>query len=63
MNNFTIEIIKTLGTKGDLNELSHLHLDRAINTLLRIKLMAFLDSENMTVLVLILEIRKRLYDV
>ncbi|WP_251621525.1 transposase, partial [Staphylococcus aureus] len=35
----------TLVTKGDLNELFRSHLEKAINTLLRTELTAFLDYE------------------
>ena len=45
MTNFTTEIVQTLVTKGDLNELFRLHLEKAINTLLRTELTAFLDYE------------------
>lgn len=45
MNDFTTEILQTLVTKGDLNELFRLHLEKAINTLLRTELTAFLDYE------------------
>ncbi|MFS1175942.1 IS256 family transposase [Enterococcus lactis] len=45
MNNFTTEIVQTLVTKGDLNELFRSHLEKAINTLLRTELTAFLDYE------------------
>ena len=45
MNDFTIEIVQTLVTKGDLNELFRSHLEKAINTLLRTELTAFLDYE------------------
>ncbi|MUP21447.1 IS256 family transposase, partial [Enterococcus lactis] len=38
MNDFTIEIVQTLVTKGDLNELFRSHLEKAINTLLRTEL-------------------------
>ncbi|MCZ1337151.1 hypothetical protein FVD69_14540, partial [Enterococcus faecium] len=34
MNDFTTEIVQTLVTKGDLNELFRSHLEKAINTLL-----------------------------
>ncbi|MDT2358000.1 hypothetical protein VJG86_11615, partial [Enterococcus faecium] len=43
MNDFTTEIVQTLVTKGDLNELFRSHLEKAINTLLRTELTAFLD--------------------
>ncbi|WP_369676850.1 transposase, partial [Enterococcus faecium] len=36
---------QTLVTKGDLNELFRSHLEKAINTLLRTELTAFLDYE------------------
>lgn len=45
MNDFTTEIVQTLVTKGDLNELFRSHLEKAINTLLRTELTAFLDYE------------------
>lgn len=45
MNDFITEIVQTLVTKGDLNELFRLHLEKAINTLLRTELTAFLDYE------------------
>ncbi|BDP53927.1 hypothetical protein EfmJHP35_18510 [Enterococcus faecium] len=32
MNDFTTEIVQTLVTKGDLNELFRSHLEKAINT-------------------------------
>ncbi|BDP46886.1 hypothetical protein [Enterococcus faecium] len=41
MNDFTTEIVQTLVTKGDLNELFRSHLEKAINTLLRTELTAF----------------------
>ncbi len=37
--------MQTLVTKGDLNELFRSHLEKAINTLLRTELTAFLDYE------------------
>ena len=43
MNDFTTEIMETLINKGDLDELFRLHLENAINTLLRTELTAFLD--------------------
>ena len=46
MNDFTTEIVQTLVTKGDLNELFRSHLEKAINTLLRTELTAFLDYLN-----------------
>ncbi|STD76438.1 ISEf1, transposase [Enterococcus faecium] len=58
MNDFTTEIVQTLVTKGDLNELFRSHLEKAINTLLRTELTAFLDYENMIALVLIQVIRE-----
>ena len=45
MNDFTIEILKTLANKGDLNELFRVHLEKAVNTLLKTELTAFLDYE------------------
>ncbi len=45
MNDFTTEIVQTLVTKGDLNELFRSHLERAVNTLLRTELTAFLEYE------------------
>ena len=35
MNDFTTEILKTLANKGDLNELFRVHLEKAVNTLLK----------------------------
>lgn len=35
MNDFTTELLQTLATKGDLNELFRSHLELAVNTLLR----------------------------
>ena len=45
MNDFTTEIVQTLVTKGDLNELFRSHLEKALNTLLRTELTAFLDYD------------------
>ncbi|MBK4794429.1 IS256 family transposase [Enterococcus faecium] len=45
MNDFTTELLQTLATKGDLNELFRSHLELAVNTLLRTELTAFLDYE------------------
>jgi len=45
MNDFTTEILKTLANKGDLNELLRVHLEKAVNTLLKTELTAFLDYE------------------
>ncbi|HIA3653786.1 TPA: transposase, partial [Enterococcus faecium] len=45
MNDFTTEILKTLANKGDLNELFRVHLEKAVNTLLKTELPAFLDYE------------------
>lgn len=45
MNDFTTELLQTLATKGDLNELFCSHLELAVNTLLRTELTAFLDYE------------------
>ncbi|MDQ8431053.1 IS256 family transposase [Enterococcus faecium] len=45
MNDFTTEILKTLANKGDLNELFRVHLEKAVNTLLKMELTAFLDYE------------------
>ncbi|AHI56122.1 IS256 family transposase [Listeria ivanovii] len=42
MNDFTTAIVQTLGTKGDLNELFRSHLEKALNTLLRTELTAYL---------------------
>ncbi|MCH3202083.1 IS256-like element ISLgar5 family transposase, partial [Enterococcus faecium] len=44
-NDFTTEILKTLANKGDLNELFRVHLEKAVNTLLKTELTAFLDYE------------------
>lgn len=44
-NDFTTEILKTLANKGDLNELFRVHLEKAVNTLLKTALTAFLDYE------------------
>ena len=52
MNDFTTEILKTLANKGDLNELFRVHLEKAVNTLLKTELTAFLDYESMIALVL-----------
>ena len=40
MNDFTTEILKTLANKGDLNELFRVHLEKAVNTLLKTELTA-----------------------
>ncbi|OSP64234.1 IS256 family transposase, partial [Enterococcus faecium] len=45
MNDFTTEILKTLANKGDLNELFRVHLEKAVNTLLKTELTTFLDYE------------------
>lgn len=45
MNDFTTELLQTLATKGDLNELFCSHLELAVNTLLRTELTAFLGYE------------------
>ncbi len=45
MNDFTTEILKTLANKRDLNELFRVHLEKAVNTLLKTELTAFLDYE------------------
>ncbi|MDT6512128.1 IS256 family transposase [Enterococcus faecium] len=45
MTKFTTEIVQTLVTKGDLDELFQDHLERAINSLLQAELTAFLDYE------------------
>ncbi|MGF2198672.1 transposase, partial [Enterococcus casseliflavus] len=45
MNDFTTEILKTLANKGDLNELFRVHLEKAVNTLLKTELTAFIDYE------------------
>ena len=45
MNDFTKELTKTLMEKGDVNELFRHHLEKAINTLLKTELSAFLDYE------------------
>ena len=45
MNDFITELLQTLATKGDLNELFRSHLELAVNTLLRTELTAFLDYE------------------
>lgn len=45
MNDFTTEIMQTLVTKGDLNELFRSHLEKALNTLLRTELTALLDYD------------------
>lgn len=45
MNDFTTEILKTLANKGDLNELFRVHLEKAVNTLLKTELTAFLNYE------------------
>ena len=45
MTNFTTEIMQTLLNKGDLDELFRDHLERAINSLLRAEITAFLDYE------------------
>ena len=52
MNDFTTEILKTLANKGDLNELFRVHLEKAVNTLLKTELTAFLDYESTIALVL-----------
>ncbi|HGW6199870.1 TPA: transposase, partial [Enterococcus faecium] len=44
-NDFTTEILKTLANKGDLNELFRVHLEKAVNTLLKTELTAFFDYE------------------
>lgn len=45
MTNFTTEIMETLITKGDLDDLFRRHLELAINSLLQAELTAFLDYE------------------
>ena len=45
MNDFTTEILKTLVNKGDLNELFRVHLEKAVNTLLKTEVTAFLNYE------------------
>lgn len=45
MNDFTTELLQTLATKGDLNELFRSQLELAVNTLLQTELTAFLDYE------------------
>lgn len=45
MNNLTTDILQTLATKGDLNELFRSHLELAVNTLLRTELTTFLNYE------------------
>ncbi len=45
MNDFTTEILKTLANKGDLNELFRVHLEKAVNTLLKTELTAFLNYD------------------
>ncbi|MDV4948649.1 IS256 family transposase [Enterococcus faecium] len=45
MNDFTTEIVQTLVTKGDLDDLFRRHLELAINALLQAELTVFLDYE------------------
>ena len=45
MDDFTTEILKTLANKGDLNEWFRVHLEKAVSTLLKTALTAFLDYE------------------
>lgn len=45
MNDFTTKILKTLANKGDLNELFRVHLEKAVNTLLKTELTAFLNYD------------------
>ncbi|WHZ32567.1 IS256 family transposase [Desemzia incerta] len=45
MNDFTTDILQTLVAKGDLNELFRSHLEKALNTLLRTELTAFLEYD------------------
>ena len=45
MTNFTTEIMETLITKGDLDDLFRRHLEAAINLLLQAELTTFLDYE------------------
>lgn len=45
MTNFTTEIMETLITKGDLDDLFRRHLESAINLLLQAELTTFLDYE------------------
>lgn len=45
MNDFTTKILQTLVTKGNLNKVFRSQLEKAINTLLRTKLTAFLNYE------------------
>ena len=45
MNDFTTDILQTLVAKGDLNEFFRFHLEKALNTLLRIELTAFLEYD------------------
>ncbi|BDP89073.1 hypothetical protein EfmAA818_26690 [Enterococcus faecium] len=44
MNDFTTEILKTLANKGDLNELFRVHLEKAVNTLLKTELVRKIDA-------------------
>src|SRR5699024_2398607 len=47
MNDFTTDILQTLVAKGDLNELFRSHLEKALNTLLRTELTAFLEYDEL----------------
>lgn len=45
MNHFTTDLLQTLATKGDVNELFRSQLEIAVNTLLQVELTAFLDYD------------------
>ncbi len=45
MDKFTTEIIQTLAQNGNIGEVFHSHLEKAVNTLLAQELTAFLDYE------------------
>lgn len=43
MNDFTTDVLQTLATKDDLNELFRSHLELTVNTLLQSELTDFLN--------------------
>jgi putative transposase len=45
MNHFTSDIIQALAKKEDITEVFRLHLEAALNMLLKTELTAFLDYE------------------
>ncbi|TEA56712.1 hypothetical protein [Enterococcus faecium] len=62
MNDFTTEILKTLANKGDLNELFRVHLEKAVNTLLKTELTAFvakIEKKSVMILRLFIKLAQR----